>query len=124
MERVYEQKYQRSRNSSRTTLALVLIGIGLVCLLGKIDFYPFHYVVEPIVRVFRSIVHLFFSWPFILLLIGVVLLSGRRSVGMVLLILGAIFILPKIFILSGIALFFLFPIALIVIGIILITHLL
>lgn len=130
MERIHQQRAKKVKGNSRSTLAWVLIGIGLIFLLNKTGFYvnfpDFHLsgIFASVVDVFRSIIHCFFSWPFILLVIGVILLAGKRSGGWLLFFLGVLFILPKIFILSGLVMFILFPIVLIVLGITLIIRLL
>jgi hypothetical protein len=116
--------------NSRETLALILIGIGLLWILkqtGVFFNFPFFHlenIFNPIRNVFQGISHVVFSWPMILIVIGVVLLAGKRSGGLVLLIIGAIFILPKIIFFSGAAIFLLFPLVLIGLGIALVARLL
>jgi predicted membrane protein len=124
MEKVYDQNSNSKHHSN--TLAYVLIGFGLYLLLSKSGFvFPdLHCIITPIVGVFKSLFNFIFSWPFILLFIGLILLAGKRSGGLVLLVIAALFILPKVVVLSGIAMFILFPIALIVLGIALLIHIL
>lgn len=118
------------KDNSRETIALVLIGIGLLWILkqtGLFFNFPFFHlenIFNPIRNAFHGITHLVFSWPMILIIIGIVLLAGKRSGGLVLLIIGAIFILPKIIFLSGAAIFLLFPLVLVGLGIALVTRLL
>ncbi len=118
------------KENSRETLALILIGIGLLWILKQtgvfFNFPLFHLenIFNPIRNVFHGISHVVFSWPMILIVIGVVLLAGKRSGGLVLLIIGAIFILPKIIFFSGAAIFLLFPLVLIGLGIALVARLL
>ncbi len=118
------------KDNSRETIALVLIGIGLFWLVkqsGAFFFFPeFHLpnIFAPMRNLFHGISHFIFSWPMILIVVGLILMSGKRSGGLVLLIIGAIFILPKIFVLSIGALFILFPLILIGLGIALIARIL
>lgn len=118
------------RSNSTETIALILIGIGLLWIvkqMGGFFFFPdinFHGLFSPIRNAVHNISHFIFSWPMILIVIGLLLLSGKRKGGLVLLIIGAIFILPKIIVLSVGVLFILFPLLLIVLGIALVTRLL
>lgn len=118
------------KDNSRETLALVLIGIGLLWILkesGVFFNFPFFHlenIFNPIREVFHSFWHVVFSWPMILVVIGIALLAGKRTGGLVLLIIGAIFILPKIIFFSGAAIVLLFPLILIGLGIALVAKLL
>ncbi len=110
-------------DNSRIVLALVLIGVGIFWSLRQLGVYfefP-HYVWDnvfyPMKNIFHRITHFVFSWPMIMIIIGVVLLAGKRSVGLVFLIVGAIFILPKLFFFPGLTIAFALPILLIGIGI-------
>ncbi|WP_321346855.1 hypothetical protein [uncultured Draconibacterium sp.] len=128
MEKMPQEKTHQKENS-KEVLALVLIGIGLVWILKqtgfffKFPFLNFHQIFSPITNVFHGVGHLFFSWPVILIIIGVILLAGKRKGGLVLLIIGGVFLLPKLFFISGAAIVFLFPILFIALGIGLIARL-
>ncbi len=117
------QERTHKKDNSKEVLALVLIGIGLVWILKQTGFFfrfpflNFHEIFSPIRSAFHGIGHLVFSWPVILIIIGAVLMSGKRSGGLVLLIIGGIFLLPKLFIFSGATIVFLFPVILIALGI-------
>jgi len=127
MERVPSEQTHRKENKNEI-LAFVLIGIGLFWLLKqtglffRFPFFNLNHVFEPIRHIFHSLGHFIFSWPMILIIIGVILMAGKRSGGLVLLIIGGIFIIPKIFILTGVTIVFLFPVLLIVLGIALIAR--
>lgn len=118
------------KENSRETIALVLIGIGLLWILKQtVGFFDFPFlhlenVWNPIRNLFHGFFHFVFSWPMILIVIGVLLLAGKRSGGLVFLIIGAIFIIPKIVFMSGAVVFLLFPLILIGIGIALVAKLL
>lgn len=112
------------KQSSKETIALLLIGIGLLWILkqtGVFHHFPLDNIFSPIRHAFHGISHFVFSWPMILIVVGLVLMAGKRSAGLVLLIIGAIFILPKIFFFSVGAVFILLPIILIGLGIALIA---
>jgi len=117
------------KENSRETLALVLIGIGLLLILKQFGvfhhfpFFHFQNIFQPIRNVFHGIGHFIFSWPMILVIIGIVLLAGKRSGGLVLLIIGGVFILPKLFVISGATILFLFPVILIALGVALVAKL-
>ena len=61
--------------------------------------------------------------PEILLIVGVILIVGRRFIGTLLVVLAILLFLPHL-IIPGILLFLLFPVLLIVLGVIVITRLL
>uniref|UniRef100_UPI0032170809 LiaF transmembrane domain-containing protein n=1 Tax=uncultured Draconibacterium sp. TaxID=1573823 RepID=UPI0032170809 len=115
------------KENTRETLALVLIGIGLLWILKQmgifhhISFFHFDNIFRPFHNVLHNVGNIFFSWPMILIIIGIVLLAGKRSGGLVLLIIGGIFILPKLLIISGVSIILLFPLLLIAIGIALVA---
>ncbi|MCY1721503.1 hypothetical protein OU798_14200 [Prolixibacteraceae bacterium Z1-6] len=115
------------KENTRETVALVLIGIGLLWILKHLgafhhfSFFHFENVLRPIRHVFHAAGNIFFSWPMILIVIGVVLLAGKRSGGMVLLVIGGIFLLPKLVIISGASIILFFPLVLIAIGIALVA---
>ena len=116
------------KNKSREILAFVTIGFGLLWLakeVGLFRYFPFiHFenFFRPVRRALHNLGDVLFSWQIILIIIGIVLLAGRRSSGWTLIIIGGVFLIPKIFIFSGISLFLLFPIVLIAVGISLLTR--
>ena len=111
------------KDNSKIILAFVLIGIGSLWLLRKIGFYiefPHIYlqnILYPIRHFFNGWGHFLISWQMILIIVGLILLAGKRSAGIVLIIIGGVFILPKIFYWPGLTFSFLFPIMLVGIGV-------
>lgn len=111
------------KNNSRVVLAFVLIGIGSLWLLRKIGFYfefptmYWHNIFFPFRQFFSGWGHFVFSWQMVLIIVGLILMAGKRSAGIVLIIIGSIFILPKIFLLPGLTFSFLFPVMLVAIGV-------
>lgn len=116
-------KEETQRDKSKIVLAFVLIGVGVLWMLKKIGIhieFPrllWGNIFYPMREIFHSIGHFVFSWPMILILIGGVLLAGKRQVGLVLVIVGGIFILPKLFFWPGLSLSFALPFILIGIGV-------
>jgi len=129
MERI-DQNQVKDRDQSRKVLAIFLIVIGFLWIArqsGIFYGYPFfhmNHVFAPVGRVFGSLAHLVFSWPMILILVGLVLMAGKRSAGLVLLIIGGIFLLPRLFLFSGAAIILFFPLVLIVVGIAIVARVL
>jgi len=86
---------------------VIIMGVGIVLLLNKLNLFDF--------SIFRYVI----SWQSALIAVGVILIFDRRSdnrmIGFVLITIGALFLLPKIFSLnvSG----FIIPVIVIAIGI-------
>lgn len=121
-----EQKKQT--DNSRVIVAFVLIGIGMFWILRRMGIYfefPQH-ILEQIFYPLRQITHrigdFIFSWPMILIVIGAILMAGKRSVGLVLVIVGGIFIIPKMFFFPGITISLAIPVLLIGFGIAMIAR--
>ena len=118
------------QDNSRKVLAIVLIVLGILLVLkksGALHNFPFLHlnnVFFPFQNTFHSIGLVVFSWPVILLIVGIVLLAGRRSGGWVLIVIGGLFLLPKLFFLSGAAIVLLLPLILIGVGIAIVARLL
>jgi hypothetical protein len=114
---------ESQKDNSKIVLAFVLIGVGIFWALRKIGFhfeFPqllWENVFYPMREIFHGIGHFVFSWPVILILIGGILLAGKRSVGLVLVVVGGIFILPKIFFFPGLTFSFALPFLLIGVGV-------
>ncbi|PIF05990.1 MAG: hypothetical protein CSA36_03965 [Draconibacterium sp.] len=117
------EQISQKRNNTKIVFAVGLILIGGFWLLQRLGIYiefP-RIIVEKFVSVFghffRKFSHIIFSWPMVLIIIGAVLLAGRRSGGVLFLIVGGVFLLPRIFSLPDITLSLLLPIVLIGIGV-------
>jgi hypothetical protein len=115
-------------NHSKVVLAYVLIGIGIIWILRKIGLYfdiPYFYfqnIFFPFKDLFHSLFGFIFSWQMILIIVGLVLLAGKRSAGIVLIVVGGIFLLPKIFGIHGITFSLFFPVLLVGLGVAMITR--
>ncbi len=119
---------ESKNNNSKVVLAYILIAVGVFWTLRQLGiYYEFpHFILEnifyPLRRLFHHVSRFIFSWPMILIIIGGVLLVGKRSAGFVLIIVGGIFILPKIFFIPGITISLLLPVLLIGIGVAMIAR--
>ena len=115
-------------SNSRVVLAFVLIGIGSLWLLRKLGIHfemPLFYFQNlffPFKNIFHDLTHFIFSWPMILIIVGLILMAGKRSAGVVLIIIGGIFLLPKMFVLPGFTFSMFFPVLLVGLGIALIVR--
>lgn len=78
---------QSKTSSSRNLLGILLVLIGGIVLLNNLDLIDF------------SITHVVFSGPMILIVLGIIFLINSRNkfVGTLLLIMGIIFLVPRIF---------------------------
>lgn len=116
------------KDNSRTILALLLIAVGVIWMLRKIGFYvnlpeiPWNYMFSPIRPVFHNLGDFIFSWQVILIIVGLILMAGRRSTGIVLVVIGGIFLIPKIFFMPHITISFLLPVVLIGLGVVLVAR--
>lgn len=113
-----------SETDSRKTLAAVLIVLGLLLVLKKSDlfFLPPFVVLKSVFAPLGAVTHVLFSWPAVLILVGLVLMAGKRPVGLGLLVLGGVFLIPKLFFFSGAMVLLFFPLLLIGLGITLLAR--
>jgi hypothetical protein len=115
-------------NNSKVVLAYVLIGIGVIWILRKIGLYfeipqfYFQNIFFPFRDIFHDLTHFLFSWQMVLIIVGLILMAGKRSAGMVLIVIGGIFLLPKIFIIPGLTFSMFFPVLLVGLGIAMIAR--
>lgn len=109
-------------DNSKLVLAFALILIGVIWILRKLGLYfDINFSIPNLLFPIRNLVHslppFLFSWPMVLIIVGLVLFAGKRSSGVVLMIIGGIFLIPKIFALPGLTISFLLPALLVGIGI-------
>jgi len=125
----FVMKKELQKDNSRIILAFILIGVGVLWALKTIGIhfefpqFVWENVFYPLRHVFSSIGRFIFSWPMIFIVIGGVLLAGKRSIGLVLIIVGGIFILPKMFFFPDLTISFALPVLLIGIGIAMVARL-
>ncbi|MFW5755980.1 MAG: LiaF transmembrane domain-containing protein [Tangfeifania sp.] len=115
-------------DNSRIILAFVLIAVGGLWLLRKMGFYidfpaiHLHEIFFPVRNFFSGWGNFLFSWQMVFIVIGLLLLAGKRSVGLILIIIGGIFLIPKILFFPPLTISFLLPALLIGAGIIMIAR--
>ncbi|MGE5394700.1 MAG: hypothetical protein ACM3P1_08135 [Candidatus Saccharibacteria bacterium] len=123
-----ERHYEHKRNSG-SFWAYVLIIVGILWLLKKSGWD----INLPSIGDVFSFMGQFFSnmadWshgsavPILLLIVGIMLIAGRRFFGALLFVILLLIILPHFLILPGILIALFFPLILIIIGIIILTKL-
>jgi len=115
-------------NYSKVVLAWILIGIGILWILQKIALYievPHYYfqnIFFPFKNIFHDLTHFLFSWQMVLIIVGLILMAGKRPAGVVLIVVGGIFLLPKFLILPGLTFSMFFPVLLVGLGVALIAR--
>ncbi len=118
---------EQKKENSRITLAIVLIVLGVAWLLHKTGpvfemiGIQFKHMFVPFKHLFFNWGSFLFSWQMVLILTGLVLLAGKRSFGIVLIVLGGLFLAPKILVFPHITFSFILPAILIGAGIALIA---
>ncbi|MCK9422330.1 MAG: cell wall-active antibiotics response protein [Bacteroidales bacterium] len=100
-------KHEESRQIKKYTLGVIVIIAGLLLLLVNTGFLPYEFQ------------HILISWQMLLIAIGIVSLfsSESRTPGTILILIGVIFILPRIFDLPFNAMHLFWPLILIAIGV-------
>ena len=118
------------KDNSRTVLALVLIGIGMIWVLRRIGIYYhfpeiyWNHLFFPFREVFHNVGHFIFSWPMLLIIIGLIFLAGRRSSGIVLIVIGGLFLLPRMFFFPHFTISLILPVLLIGVGVAMVARVL
>ena len=118
------------RERKGSFLGTVLIVLGILWILKEIGWlhgWPVWYSVQNSFLNLGNIFHfgaIGVTWPVILLIVGVLLLAGRRIIGTLLIFLAILFFLPGGLIIPGILTIFFLPVILIILGIIIIARLL
>ena len=126
----HERHDYRERSSGGSFLGIVLLIIGLLWILKEIGWHiglPGWDSVQYATGSFLNIFHVAawsITWPVIILIVGFILLIGRRLIGTILVLLALFLFLPHLIIIPGILAIVFFPVLLIVLGIILISRLL
>lgn len=118
---------EQKKDNSRITLAIVLIVLGMIWLVQRagpvfeMTGLQFKYLFIPFKHIFVNWGNFLFSWQLVLIIVGLLLLAGKRSFGIVLIVLGGLFLAPKILVFPHITFSFIFPVILIGAGIALIA---
>jgi len=118
----------RRKDNSKLVLAIFLIAFGGLWLLRKIGFYiefpsiHLHEIFFPVRNLLGGLGDFIFSWQVIFILIGLLLLAGKRSGGLILIVIGGIFLLPKIIFFPPLTISFLLPALLIAAGVVMVAR--
>jgi len=105
------EKYSNSRRMKKYAFGVVVIVAGFLLLASNTGFFP------------DELKHILFSWPMILIAIGMISLFGSesRTPGYILLIIGGIFLLPRIFEVTFDVMHLFWPAILIAIGVLILV---
>ncbi|MCL1821486.1 MAG: hypothetical protein FWG22_01545 [Prolixibacteraceae bacterium] len=112
------------KDSSSLVIAVILIIVGSFWILKEVGVnINFFVLFEPFTRMFNKLGRIIFSWPMVLLIVGLILVANRKTVGWILAGLGGFFLLPLIFpkitfLTSGLF----FPLAIIAVGVYIIVR--
>lgn len=115
-------------NQSDQTIAYVLIAVGIVWLMNQLGFgesFPFSLIRQAFhssVHVLGEVFGFLFSWPVVLLVVGAILLAGRRKAGVVLIAVGLLFLIPRAFVVLGVVLNSFLPLLVIGAGVLLLRR--
>ncbi len=113
----------QKKDDTLKILAPVLIAVGFLWLFRQAGHFPFfmnfHFypVFSPFRHIFADIGNILFSWKIILILTGVVMIAGRRSAGIIPVVIGVFLLLPELLHLSFMSLSYLLPALLIGAGV-------
>jgi len=123
------EKHIEQRRHSGSFWAYVLIIVGILWILKKsgwdVNFPGFGELFTGIRQFFGNLFQMtaFAIVPVLIILVGIVLILGRKFFGALLLVLLVIIILPHFLIIPGILMIIFFPLILIIIGIIVLSNL-
>lgn len=116
-------KKEGKRDDSGIFVAIILIVVGILWALQRLgvnlDIGRFFWlnIFDPFRNFFSHFFHLILSWQMIFIIVGIVLLAGKRSAGWIFLVIGGIFLLPRFFEIPGLTASLLLPVALVAFGI-------
>jgi len=87
-ERRARRRENRHLTNNRSVIGVILVIVGLFLVIRNTDFFPSY------------IEHIIFSWPMLLVTIGLVMTigsSGSKTSGVILMAVGGFFLIPRIF---------------------------
>ena len=76
---------ENQRSNKRALLGLILVLVGIVVIVANFNLFPF------------GLKHILFSWPSILILLGLFFLLSReaKAAGWILILVGGVFLIPR-----------------------------
>lgn len=108
---------EAKRENSRVLIAIILIIIGGLWTLKELGFHvQVDRLLEPFTWLVSKLGRVIFSWQMILIVTGLILVSGKHRGGWILVGLGAFFLLPRIFAWEPFSFSLLFPLAVLFTG--------
>ncbi|MFZ5429615.1 MAG: LiaF transmembrane domain-containing protein [Bacteroidota bacterium] len=111
------------QDNSKVIIAVILIIIGGLWTLRELGLnIDFDQLLSPFTWLFSRLGRIIFSWPMILMVIGLILVSGRNSGGWILVALGGFFLLPRIFAWQPFSFALIFPLAVLFTGVLIIMR--
>jgi hypothetical protein len=114
---------ESKQDNSKLLIAVILITIGALWTLKELGLnIHFEQIFAPFTWLFSRLGKIIFSWPMILLVIGLVLVSGKHRGGWILVGLGGFFLLPRIFALPSFSFALIFPLAVLFTGVLMIAR--
>lgn len=115
---------KESKNKhSKSAVAVILIVIGVLWTLKEIGLnIQFEQLFAPFTWLFSRLGRIIFSWPMILLVIGLIMVSSKDSGGWLLVALGGFFLIPKLLDIPPFSFSLIFPLAVLFTGILIITR--
>lgn len=109
---------ESKKDNSGIILAVFLILTGTFWTLSELGVeFNLQKIFAPFTWLFTRMGRVIFSWPMIVLIAGLVLVSGKRQIGWVLVAIGGVFLIQKIFMLQVFSFSMIFPLALVFTGI-------
>jgi len=114
---------ESKQDNSKLLIAVILIAIGALWTLKELGLnIHFEQIFAPFSWLFSRLGKIIFSWPMLLLVIGLVLVSGKHTGGWILAGLGGFFLLPRIFDFPSFSFTLIFPLAVLLAGVLMITR--
>lgn len=106
------------KDNSGMILAVFLILTGTFWALSELGFqFNLEKIFAPFTWLFTRLGRIIFSWPMIVLIAGLVMVSGKRKSGWVLVATGGVFLMQKVFAFQVFSFTMIFPLALVFAGI-------
>lgn len=89
---------ERTPIQTRTVAAVILILIGSIWLLAQLGLkVPIERFIHSFWMIFMHLWKVIFTWPMILFVAGIIMVTAKRAGGWILVAIGGIFLVPKIF---------------------------
>lgn len=102
---------------TRRVVAVSMILIGSIWLLAQLGWtIPMERFIQSFWMIFRHLGKVIFTWPMILFIAGILMVTARRAGGWILVAIGGVFLIPKIFNISDFPFSMVWPVLMILAG--------